>query len=234
MIFLILLLVLKLSAGQDECTLTTCSDHGPTIRFPFRLNNHQPQHCGYPSFDLSCSQTNDTVLDLPFSVKVLINYINYTSQSIHITDPYGCFPRQLRNLNLSSSPFQFSDFVYDFSLFNCPAKGRQFYHRTCLSDESGSEVIVVYSDFFIYYVPLLSCRKMYNISSVSSEVFDQTPDLQLKWPKQICGNCEAQDKYCRLNVSNSTGHENFECFGFLKPPKECESKKPGVIADQRK
>lgn len=190
MIFLILLLVLKLSAGQDECTLTTCSHHGPTIRFPFRLNNHQPQHCGYPSFDLSCSQTNDTVLDLPFSVKVLINYINYTSQSIHITDPYGCFPRQLRNLNLSSSPFQFSDFVYDFSLFNCPAKGRQFYHRTCLSDESGSEVIVVYSDFFIYYEPLLSCRKMYNISSVSFEVFDQTPDLQLKWPKQICGNCK--------------------------------------------
>ncbi|KAL7229979.1 hypothetical protein ACSBR2_008516 [Camellia fascicularis] len=160
-IFLILLLVLKLSAGQDECTLTTCSDHGPTIRFPFRLNNHQPQHCGYPSFDLSCSQTNDTVLDLPFSVKVLINYINYTSQSIHITDPYGCFPHQLRNLNLSSSPFQFSNFVYDFSLFNCPAKGRQFYHKTCLSGESGSEVIVVYSDFFIYYEPLLSCRKIY-------------------------------------------------------------------------
>ncbi|GMP24817.1 hypothetical protein CsSME_00001960 [Camellia sinensis var. sinensis] len=55
-IFLILLLVLKLSVGQDDCTPTTCSNHGPTIRFPFCLNNCQPQHCGYPVFDLSCSQ----------------------------------------------------------------------------------------------------------------------------------------------------------------------------------
>ncbi|CAL5364515.1 unnamed protein product [Camellia sinensis] len=199
-IFLILLLVLKLSVGQDDCTPTTCSNHGPTIRFPFRLNNCQPQHCGYPGFDLSCSQTNDT--------------------SIHITDPYGYFPRQLRNLNLSSSPFQFSDFVYNFSLFSCPAKGQQFHDNTCLGGESGSEVIVVYSNLFIDSEPLLSCRKMYNISSVPFEIFDRTPNLQLKWPKQIYGNCEAQGKYCRLNISNNTGHENFECFGFLKPPME--------------
>ncbi|KAL7254277.1 hypothetical protein ACSBR1_008639 [Camellia fascicularis] len=235
-IFLILLLVPKLSAGQDECTPTSCSDHGPTIRFPFRLNNRQPQHCGYPGFNLSCSQTNDTVLDLPFSVKVFINYINYTSQSIHITDPDGCFPSQLRNLNLSSSPFQFSNSVSDFSLFSCPAKGQQFQYKTCIPGEPGREVIAVYNDFFIYnlgliyYYPLLSCRKLYNISSVPSEVFDRTSDLQLKWSKQICGNCEAQGKYCRLKISNSTGHENFECFGFLKPPKEGELKRRLVIA----
>ncbi|CAL5364524.1 unnamed protein product [Camellia sinensis] len=208
-IFLILLLVLKLSVGQDDCTPTTCSNHGPTIRFPFRLNNCQPQHCGYPGFELSCSQTNDT--------------------SIHITDPYGYFPRQLRNLNLSSSPFQFSDFVYNFSLFSCPAKGQQFHDNTCLGGESGSEVIAVYSNLFIDFEPLLSCRNMYNISFVPFEIFDRTPDLQLKWPKQIYGNCEAQGKYCRLNISNNTGHENFECFGFLKPPMEGELKKLQVI-----
>ncbi|KAI8031362.1 putative RING-H2 finger protein ATL21A [Camellia lanceoleosa] len=141
--------------GQDECTPTTCSDDGPTIRFPFRLNNCQPQHCGYPGFDLSCSQTNDIVLDLPFSVKVFINYINYTSQSIHITGPDGCFPSQLRNLNLTSSPFQFSNSVSDFSLFSCPAKGQQFQYKTCIPSESGREVIAVYNDFFIFNLGLI-------------------------------------------------------------------------------
>ncbi|CAL5364522.1 unnamed protein product [Camellia sinensis] len=236
LIFLILFLVLKLSAGQDECTPTTCSDHGPTIRFPFRLNYRQPQHCGYPGFDLSFSQTNDTVLDLPFSVKVFINHINYTSQSIHITDPDGCFPSQLRHLNLSSSPFQFSNFVNDFSLFSCPAKGQQFQYKTCIPGEPGREVIAVYNDFFIfnlgliYYYPLLSCRKLYNISSVPCEVFYRTSDLQLKWSKQICGNCEAQGKYCRLKISNSTGHENFECLASSNHQRKCELKRRLVIA----
>ncbi|THG15068.1 hypothetical protein TEA_019368 [Camellia sinensis var. sinensis] len=51
---------------SDECAVTRCGDDGPDIRFPFWLKDHQPNHCGYPGFQLSCSPTKDTLLDLPF------------------------------------------------------------------------------------------------------------------------------------------------------------------------
>jgi hypothetical protein len=88
-----------------------CGGHGPAIRFPFRLNS-QPDHCGYPGFNLSCTDTNHTVLELPISVKLFVKKIDYKSQVIQLYDPDNCFPRQLRGLNLSSSPFQFKDSPY--------------------------------------------------------------------------------------------------------------------------
>ncbi|RVW33830.1 Rust resistance kinase Lr10 [Vitis vinifera] len=55
--------------GRDECmTSNGCGDQGPLIRFPFRLK-HQPHHCGYPGFELSCTENNQTMLDLPVSIK---------------------------------------------------------------------------------------------------------------------------------------------------------------------
>lgn len=106
--------------GEQECIPTRCYNHhgGPAIRFPFRLKDHHPDHCGYPGFDLACSE-NTTMLELPFSssssagvVKLAVRKIDYKSQLIHTYDPHGCFPRQLRILFLfpylstTSSPFQ--------------------------------------------------------------------------------------------------------------------------------
>ncbi|KAI8565018.1 hypothetical protein RHMOL_Rhmol03G0228100 [Rhododendron molle] len=98
------------------------SKHGPTIRFPLRLKDSQPPHCGYPGFDLSCSpRTSATLLNLPYSVQVLVTNIDYKSQSVRIKDPNKCLPQQLQNLNLSTTPFQYADSVYSFSLFGCPS-----------------------------------------------------------------------------------------------------------------
>ncbi|XP_057462497.1 rust resistance kinase Lr10-like [Actinidia eriantha] len=205
-------------------------DQGPTIRYPFGLKDRQPPHCAYPGFDLSCSPTNTTILDLPKSVKFQIKAIDYKSQSIHIKDPDNCFPKQLRDLNLSTTPFNFSDqFIYDFSLFSCPSKVRDSYYLIdCLSDGS-SFVYAFFADNMIYYEPLLSCRKMYNITAVTNQAFNQTHDMQLKWPQRVCGICEAQGKYCR-SKSNSTDHE-FECFGTLNPlAKKVQLKRRLVIA----
>ncbi|KAL2550700.1 rust resistance kinase Lr10-like [Forsythia ovata] len=41
------------NSGQNECLPTSC-DSGPIIRFPFRLKDHQPAHCGYLGFELLC------------------------------------------------------------------------------------------------------------------------------------------------------------------------------------
>ncbi|KAF7148905.1 hypothetical protein RHSIM_Rhsim03G0203000 [Rhododendron simsii] len=123
MYYFILFFILRLSTAHGDCTPTRCSDHGPTIRFPFRLKNRHPPNCGYPGFNLSCSpNTSATLLDLPYSVQVIVTTIDYKSQLIHIIDPNSCSPQQLQNLNLSTTPFQFAGLImYDFSVFSCPS-----------------------------------------------------------------------------------------------------------------
>ncbi|XP_058206132.1 rust resistance kinase Lr10-like isoform X2 [Rhododendron vialii] len=216
--YCIFFFILRLSTAQGDCTPTTCSDRGPTIRFPFRLKN-QPPHCGYLGFDLSCSPNNtDTLLNLPYSVQVLVTNIDYKSQLIHIEDPNNCFPQQLQNLSLSTTPFQFVGYQNNFSLFSCPPSTNpdfSFLMIPCLGGD-GREVRVGRDDSIKYAPPqLISCRKMFNVPSVPYEVFDQTPHLQLKWLQPVCGECEAKGKFCRLK-RNSTSDE-IECFGDLNP-----------------
>uniref|UniRef100_A0A2N9GCP5 non-specific serine/threonine protein kinase n=1 Tax=Fagus sylvatica TaxID=28930 RepID=A0A2N9GCP5_FAGSY len=113
-IFLFCLLLLvnakEFGAELDECKETRCKHHGPTIRFPFWLKDHHPEHCRYPGFELSCTEDKDTMLELPRSVKLFVKHINYTAQQIDVYDPVGCLPRQIENLTLTASPFQFAYF----------------------------------------------------------------------------------------------------------------------------
>ncbi|KAF2322207.1 hypothetical protein GH714_008631 [Hevea brasiliensis] len=76
---------------ENECKESKCGSHGPAVRFPFRIKGHQPDHCGYPEdgFHLSCSERKETVLELPNSVKLSINKIDYFSQVISASDPQG-------------------------------------------------------------------------------------------------------------------------------------------------
>ncbi|KAG5533293.1 hypothetical protein RHGRI_027473 [Rhododendron griersonianum] len=234
-IYFSLFFLLSLSTAQDDCTSTTskCSDDGPPIRFPFRLKNQHPPHCGYPGFDLSCSPNNTTtVLDLPNSVKVIVTDIDYKSRLIHIKDLNGCFPQQLQNLKLSTTPFNFPYFMDDFGLLSCPPSTKmerlywesgptyqeKSYRVTCLGGD-GRDVYFQDNYSSIDLKPeLISCRKMYNVWSVPYEVFDQTADLQLQWLQPDCGKCETDGKFCRL-MNNSTSDEIL-CFGNLNPPKK--------------
>ena len=123
-LLLFVLFIVVLGEGQNGCPELRCSHDGPAIRFPFRLIDKQPSHCGYPGFDLSCNDKNDTVLQLTTSVKASVKNIDYKSQLINVSDPDNCFPQKIRGLSLSSSPSQFNINEQDlrnFSLFKCTA-----------------------------------------------------------------------------------------------------------------
>ncbi|XP_059669379.1 putative RING-H2 finger protein ATL21A [Cornus florida] len=163
---LLLLVLAKLGGGHAPCSVSRCSDYGPAIRFPFKIKDRQPDYCGYPRFELSCNNNNQTVLELPFSVKVLVNKIDYKSQLIHIydDDTKSC----LANLSLPVSPFHFQhdSYLYDFVLFNCSAPDRdRGYSVPCL-DVPGYHVYAVDSSREIDDYSLTSCFKIANISSV--------------------------------------------------------------------
>ena len=203
LLFCLLLLVnaQEFGAELDECKETRCKHHGPTIRFPFWLKDHHPEHWGYPGFELSCDEHKHTMLELPRAVKLFVKHINYTAQQIDVYDPDGCLPRQFGILNLTESPFQFADFSYlydNYSFFNCssdkfPDGSNSFQSSVipCLSSH-GYKIVAVYSDARAYFAPL-SCPKIYDSVSAPlshSSTYDSIyypNDLSLNWSKPMCG-----------------------------------------------
>nr|POF22949.1 putative ring-h2 finger protein atl21a [Quercus suber] len=217
-LLLFALFIVDLAEGQNGCPESRCGEDGPDIRFPFRLKDRQPdQQCGYPGFDLYCSHNNDTVLELPTSVKTFVSSIDYEFQLIHLTFSNSCFPR---GLNISSSPFQFNEnkyvrykhFLHDLTVFNCT-------RETTVTD-SCQEVYVFPSDSYIADLPILSCRKIYSFSSDPHDSFAYgSPFVELTWSRPKCGYCEEKGKKCRFE-NNSTDLKT-ECFD---PDKDKEQK----------
>nr|POE80796.1 rust resistance kinase lr10 [Quercus suber] len=208
------LFILDLGEGQDGCPVLRCGEYGPDIRFPFRFKDRQPDHCGYPGFDLYCNDKNDTVLKLPTSIITFVNSIDYESQFIKVTvsDVY-CFPRDI--LNLSSSPFQFQDFLYDYALFNCTGTretGVEHYSRIDCLSSSRHPVYAFRPDDNIDYLPILSCTKMYTVSSVAYVWDDYS--VEWRWSEPKCGFCERKGEKCRFK--NNTKIFETECFNLTR------------------
>ena len=174
-LLLFVLFIVDLGECHNRSSELRCGYHGPAIRFPFRLKDRQPdQQRGYPGFDLYCSHNNHRVLELPTSVKTFVNSIDYESQQINVTVSDGCFPRIIRGLHLPSSPFQFKTekiYLDNYALFNCtPGTDKNFLPIHCLS--SRSQLVYAFrSDDDINYLPILSCTKMYSVSSVPSDIW---------------------------------------------------------------
>ncbi|KAM3682001.1 hypothetical protein ACJW31_12G039500 [Castanea mollissima] len=184
----LLLFVLFTGEGHNGCPELQCGN-GPPIRFPFRLKDRQlDQHCGYPGFDLYCSHKNDTVLELASSI-------------------YNCFPWKIPGLHLSFPPFQFKNSLYNYSLFNCTPHEDTDYPIPCLNSASTS-VLAFRSDDDIDDLPILSCTKMYTVSSVPYDI--RSSSLELTWSGPKCGHCEGKGKICRFE-NNSTDLKT-ECF----------------------
>ena len=212
---LLVLFTVDLGESQNGCPELRCGEDGPDIRFPFRLKDRQPdQHCGYPGFDLYCSDKNHTVLELTSSVKAFVKHIDYESQLINVIDSDNCFPRKIRELNLSSSPFQFHDFLLDYSLFNCtpPETDRVGYESYdpihCLSSRRHL-VYAFISVADIDDLPILSCTKMYSVPSFPPSIW-YDPPLVLTWSKPKCGDCEVKGKKCIFK--SNTKIFKTECF----------------------
>ncbi|KAJ6411041.1 hypothetical protein OIU84_007735 [Salix udensis] len=85
-LFLIMISCLNIAASQNLCSNTVCSLNEPVIRFPFRIQNRQSKSCGYPGFEISCGSSNETILELPFSGKFVVQAIDYDRQEIRIND----------------------------------------------------------------------------------------------------------------------------------------------------
>lgn len=231
---LILISIMNIAVGQDECVPTRCEPTGPLIRFPFRLKDHQPDHCGYPGFDLSCNQSGRTELNLqfmlttstnstivPLQMSVIVWNIDYEGQKMLAGNARArsCLPEKIRELNSSASLFEVEAIGNGdgYTLFNCSNTPRSYETIPCLSSRryqvipfsSGSEITSL--------LPHSSCFKMYNISYVPDGALTGRDDefgtrFYLRWSRPSCGKCEAQRKHCRSRNGQET-----ECFSSQQP-----------------
>ncbi|XP_012843365.1 PREDICTED: putative RING-H2 finger protein ATL21A [Erythranthe guttata] len=216
-IFLLLLFplvaVVVVQGVVEDCTPIRCSKHSPIIRFPFRHQTQQPQHCGYPGFDLNCDHKNDTILVLPFSVNVVVKEINYASQTILVYDPENCLPQKLPHLNLSTSSFNFhikhDDYLMsDAAIYTCSDADKSLYRFVpCLIDPINKYYI------FNNIQELTSCTKIHDIPRVIPWSITDKNGFRLGWSEPTCGHCEAQGKRCSLY--NSTRLDSIHCIDII-------------------
>jgi hypothetical protein len=181
--------------ASSNCT-GSCGNRGPDIRFPFRIKEKQPDHCGYPGFDLSCSEDNSTVLKLPTGLSLHIEGIDYRHRLIYARDPQGCFLGQRLNFSLGASHFQIKkDWLYDLTLFNCSSNEKRSLYAnkiSCLSTFN-HEVHFVRSSMPISDSDLLSCTKMYNIYGISYSMIPEENDvLTMSWSNPTCESSETE------------------------------------------
>ncbi|KAJ6334655.1 hypothetical protein OIU78_011508 [Salix suchowensis] len=212
-LFLIRLLRLIINAAAD-CSISECSIHGVPVRFPFRLEGQQPRNCGYPGFDLSCSNQSLTVLKLPHSGDFLVRDINYLTQQIQLYDSDNCLAKRLLQLNLSGSPFR-GFFHQNYTFLSCPTQlvKSRFTTINCLSNSTIS--VLATSSMNLAQEMSSSCDVISTLTiPVSWPVqynegfsYDLSEDLLLTWFSPDCKRCETQGSMCGLygNASHEIG-----------------------------
>ncbi|KAL3652435.1 hypothetical protein CASFOL_002116 [Castilleja foliolosa] len=209
-IFIFLISLFKLSSTTEICSNTFCRRPEPVIRFPFRLQNHQPTACGYPGFDLFCDAFNQTLVELPNSGEFTVEAIDYAAQNIWLNDPQNCLPRRLLSLNLSGSPFS-AYFFQEFTLFNCTFdyKKYRFDRIACLSGENYT-VIASSSERAIRFLAA-RCGLVATVAVPVQWAYfqpvmtsDLRGDMRLTWGSPRCRRCEGRGGRCGFRDLNST------------------------------
>lgn len=201
---------LSSSSQQEPCVKSVCAIREPEIRFPFRIRNRQSKLCGYPGFDVSCGEKNQTLLNLPYSGQFTVQGIDYASQEMWINDPNNCLAKRILSLNLSGSPF-YGGYSQDFAFFNCSSDFSSYSSLNSIGCLSGP-TFWVFATASLRVTEFLSPRCQligtfpvpvdwpFYEEVLSSELSDH---LRLLWYVPKCGRCESRGGRCGFKA-NST------------------------------
>ncbi|KAF9667372.1 hypothetical protein SADUNF_Sadunf15G0016200 [Salix dunnii] len=122
------------------------------------------------------------------------------------------------------SPEELSGYMglSDYSFFNCTSYKGDGYDLDCLSGPAYN-IFAYTSDYRISYTDLTNCTKLYNLSSVPSEIFEMKNILYLNWSLPGCQQCEQQRKFCKLK-KNITATLETECYDKHESKKDIKKK----------
>ncbi|XP_002513558.2 putative RING-H2 finger protein ATL21B [Ricinus communis] len=204
---------LQIIASQHLCLNSACARNEPVIRFPFRIENRQFKSCGYPGFDVSCdTNTNHTLLELPYSGTFTVQAIDYATQELWINDPNNCLPKRILSLNLSNSPFV-GLFYQNFTFFNCSLTNYtnfQLNPIACLSSSTNTVFATSSLRVINHLSGLSSCEAFASMEVPVEWPFygqilssDLSDDLRLTWAVPRCGKCESHGGRCGPRSNSS-------------------------------
>ncbi|MCD7462279.1 hypothetical protein HAX54_048168 [Datura stramonium] len=208
--------------GGNDCRESRCDiDNGPSIHFPFRLQ-HQPEHCGYPGFELSCNNSK-TILTLPNSPILVVEDIDYASQQIRLYSPFSCVVKLL-HFNFSASPFHLNDELplCNYSIFNCSGVTNDDVGSLGCSAAPYSKLIAVINRETLDD-DVEGCTKIDEIPSRPC-VLEYGGSFSIGWLNPNCSYCEGLEMDC--GFKNYTKQLTTQCFnrpvittkGGLKEP----------------
>ncbi|GMH29766.1 hypothetical protein Nepgr_031609 [Nepenthes gracilis] len=209
-VFLVLPLILFpfTTVAGKFCSNYSCG--GQLIRFPFGVvDGNQSVRCGYPGFELTCSNQSQPLLDLRSSGEFAVQEIDYINQLVLIADPSGCLPKRILNLNLSDSPFTGVE-NREYSFIKCTnlSSSSTLPVISCLSGDNYSVIVAYQKEFADFLLESMECNEFKTVSApnmlwsdypngypVGSDLIG--PDyLQLTWSVPECGICEANGEFC--------------------------------------
>ncbi|KAG5522588.1 hypothetical protein RHGRI_034671 [Rhododendron griersonianum] len=209
----------------SNCPSNECG--GVKINYPFWLSSDATsygQYCGYPGFNLTCSDDRNTIFNLPgesFYVKN-ISYSDYTLTLVDVEVSGQTCPRARQNVTIQTILPQLSyNSTLDLNLsfyYNCSGLGTGVLPIPCLSSgENESYVFVVGkepegSDFDNWYN---FCEDKVVVTVMESEINDQSTNglvwgfeeavkdgFVLNWRRAAawCRACEASVGRCGFNI----------------------------------
>ncbi|KAM2934237.1 hypothetical protein FF1_042082 [Malus domestica] len=188
-----------------------CGVGEPVIEFPFGIQKKGPESCSYPGFELSCDNTSQTILTLPYSGQFTLHDIDYAEQEIWINDPNKCLAQRILSLNLSGSPF-YGVTNESFTYFNCSLNYLKYTLNpiACMSGSTYT-VFATTSPVVINYLASTSTCDPIGTFVVPVEFplyeelmsSDPTGNLRLAWDRPGCGSCAARGGRCGFKSNSS-------------------------------
>ncbi|QCD99826.1 serine/threonine-protein kinase PBS1 [Vigna unguiculata] len=214
MTLLLLLLLIRNGSAHNDCDENlSCGKNEPHIEFPFELVKEMEEPCTYPRLCLSCTEKRQTMLLLP-TIKLRVNYIDYESQEIYLTDPENCYSNKfmevinfIRSYHLEA---RYGEPENNLIFFNCTSAGLPYLRNNYMRQDMVSCPIYMANSFeSVLSLDLTSCTKMFNITAPIAAVHSNA--LYLRWPKPNCAECEAKGKRCKWKTNNDT-EGDIQCF----------------------
>ncbi|KAK2968989.1 hypothetical protein RJ640_002254 [Escallonia rubra] len=222
-IFAIFLLSQKASCIDPQyvaCAPRYCGGHN--ITYPFYIQGLQESYCGYPEFQLTCTNYTYPVLHIPDN-DYIIQEINYTNRSLRVYNaavrsPHqsGCFP-PVRNISLEPDKFGFGSVSNLTLLSNCSAQLPEelLKYRTGCRGGGGWDLAVAANDTDLSdALGVCNTSTAAPVDLVDGDVGgDKYEELlrrgfMLNWKAGDCSVCENSGGRCGFNSSSY----HFKCF----------------------
>ncbi|KAL6626595.1 hypothetical protein ACP70R_030321 [Stipagrostis hirtigluma subsp. patula] len=211
---------MMVTASSDEsffqnCPASRCSEDGPEVRFPFRLETSPPA-CGAPGMELLCSKQADTILfhpNLGLCKVIAIEYSYRVIDVIPLADS-ECPIQKIISTNLSTNvyrPYGPDSAILVSCLRECNNQVPVAGPISCLSNTSQFSYLM--SSFQSMDVLPLDCTVLsngiwipYHFTNKDMD-FNKTAEgtiafgeITFKWAvpniTDVCEECEIRGRYC--------------------------------------